>query len=124
MQLAALSVPFLPAIYQFNANAQYVEIGAFSTELGKAEIYHSLLVTIPLVLAMLAVACVYLTLHIQSVILTLMGLFQIGLSIGISWFVYDSIFGFKYFGILNMLGVGILLGIGVDAMMIVMEASH
>merc|ERR1719421_1531703 len=114
----------LPAIYQFNSVAQFIEVGAVSTKLGKAEISRSLFTTIPVVLAMLGVACVYLMVYMESVALTMLGVLQIGMSLGISFFIYDVVFGFDYFGILNFLGAGIALGIGVDAVMIIMEASR
>lgn len=64
----------------------------------------------------------YLRLMLGSWFLTAIGMFEIFMSLPLSWFVFSYIFQIKYFGILNVLCLFIVMAIGADDIFVFMDA--
>mmetsp|Transcript_27636 Transcript_27636/g.33598 ORF Transcript_27636/g.33598 Transcript_27636/m.33598 type:complete len:1151 (-) Transcript_27636:98-3550(-) len=75
-----------------------------------------------LVLFSFLFVCIYIRVSLGSWFLAAVGLLEIGLSIPVSWFVFQIIFRIKYFSILNALALFIVAAIGADDIFIFMDA--
>eukprot|EP00736_Rhodelphis_marinus_P002947 Rmarinus@m.23908 len=64
----------------------------------------------------------YLILSTNSVLIATMGMGQIFMCFGPAILLYRGLFGFRYFGTLQMLAIFIIMGIGVDDMFVVLDS--
>eukprot|EP00929_Paragymnodinium_shiwhaense_P099747 TRINITY_DN6156_c0_g2_i1.p1 TRINITY_DN6156_c0_g2~~TRINITY_DN6156_c0_g2_i1.p1 ORF type:complete len:1221 (+),score=226.86 TRINITY_DN6156_c0_g2_i1:141-3803(+) len=66
----------------------------------------------------------YMTFHLGSPVLALLGFTHILLSFPTTWFVYRVILGIEYMGMLNFIAMFVILGIGADDIFVFMDAFH
>ena len=68
------------------------------------------------------VVLVYMSIHLQSILLAIMGLFQILFSFPLAYALYHYVFNIPYLDTLSMLIVFVLLGVGADDVFVFTDA--
>ena len=64
----------------------------------------------------------YMTFHMRSLLVTLLGLAHIMISFPVCWCLYTIVFRVRYMGMLNFISMFVLMGIGADDCFVFMDA--